>query len=248
MKTKLLTFIIVVLMLSCDKVEFQAPVLERYTFNMSFRIPDGTSKVPNCKNILPSSVEFTIRNDDNEVYTYESPLINNNGNWISDSEFTLPYGIYDIIGVELISDTDEVVYALPTLEDTEILHYADIILPISVELSENTMINGTAFCYDKLPIPENTISLDLGLEVEEVESLYMYVYSRECVSMLTVEIDAYRIPEITVFEVGFYEAGIPKVYTDLFIRVYDLDGFLIESHYVAPGQNNRVIKINPECD
>ena len=239
---------ILLMLSSCDDPnDIQVGTLRYHNLLFEFNVPDITSKVPNCKGTVPDGVSVTVVNDRDESFDYGGNIIVMGDRYIMDFSIYLPYGVYQVTDVTLTS-ADIPVYSLPSFEDKEVLHYADVILPLEVDLEEDTLISGKAFCYSPAEPPESELFIDLGIEAIELTSLYVYVSTYPCVSMFTVEIDAYRYPEVSMFESGLYEIAVPFEYTYMYIRAYDEEGVLVQSIYVDEENFDTVHLLDYECN
>lgn len=234
---------------SCSPDEIVFRPGERHTLSFDMQVPSQTSKVPTCKVGEPDRVAYSITNSRDEQYVYFADLLEIDGRYIS-QPIELTIGNYTINSIDLIRG-EQVFYSVPDQSDGTILHYANLILPFDFSMNDDVRINAKAFCYDVAPTPSVEGILQGGFEANRLGSLFFYVQDRECTAMVTVTIDAYRIPEVIIFSTGTYEVAIPQEYTSMSVRSYNSDGEEIGEPYEftadEPYNPQSLLIINNTC-
>lgn len=183
------------------------------------RIPTESSKVPSCKAGSPDTVIFRLVDATGVSREEKVPAEENNGLVTTLTPASLPIGQTTINEILLMNGNDTL-YAIPSETDFDLARYADATVPFEVEVAENTELTGSAFCYTQVTIdvPDEEL-VDGGFGTQRLQTLWIDVQG-ECIDILTVTIDAYRVLEIYPFQDGLYDIPIPENYSRMDIRAY----------------------------
>lgn len=183
------------------------------------RIPTETSKVPSCKAGSPDTVIFRLVDATGTSREESVPAEENNGLVTTSTPVSLPIGQSTINKILLMKGNDTL-YAVPSETDFDLARYADATVPFEVEVTENTELTGSAFCYtqETIDVPEEEL-VNGGFGTQRLQTLWIDVQG-ECIDIVTVTIDNYRVLEIFPFQDGLYDIPIPENYDQMDIRAY----------------------------
>ncbi|SDE63323.1 hypothetical protein SAMN05421636_106199 [Pricia antarctica] len=183
------------------------------------RIPSETSKVPSCKTGSPDTVIFRLVDATGTSREESVPAEENDGLVTTLTPASLPIGQSTINAILLMKGKDTL-YAIPSETDFDLARFADATVPFEVEVTENTELTGSAFCYTQEPIdvPEEEL-INGGFGTQRLQTLWIDIQG-ECIDIVTVTIDAYRVLEIYPFQDGLYDIPIPENYDQMEIRAY----------------------------
>ncbi len=114
-------------------------------------------------------------------------------------------------------------YAIPSENDFDLARFADATVPFEVEVTESTELTGSAFCYTQeiIDLPDEEL-VNAGFGTQRLQNLWIDVQG-ECIDIVTVTIDNFRVPEIFPFQDGLYDIPIPKYYDRMDTRAYTPD-------------------------
>ncbi len=183
------------------------------------RIPGENSKVPSCKTGSPDSVIFIMTDEIGTSHRESVPATETNGLVSTVIPAPMPLGQSTVNEILLMKGNDTL-YAIPGVNDFDLARYADITVPFEVEVTENTELTGGAFCYTKevINVPDDTL-VNGGFGTQRLQTLWIDVKG-ECIDIITVTIDAYRVLEIYPFQNGLYDIPIPENYNRMEVRAY----------------------------
>lgn len=183
------------------------------------RIPSETSKVPSCKTGSPDTVIFRLVDATGTSREESVPAVENDGLVTTLTPASLPIGLSTINEILLMKGKDTL-YAIPSETDFDLARYADATVPFEVEVSENTELTGSAFCYtqETIDLPEEEL-VNGGFGTQRLQTLWIDVQG-ECIDIVTVTIDNYRVLEIYPFQDGLYDIPIPENYSRMDIRAF----------------------------
>ncbi len=183
------------------------------------RIPSETSKVPSCKTGSPDTVIFRLVDATGTSREESVPAEENNGLVTTLTPASLPIGQSTINGILLMKGNDTL-YAIPSETDFDLARFADATVPFEVEVTENTELTGSAFCYtqETIDIPDEEL-VNGGFGTQRLQTLWIDVQG-ECIDIVTVTIDNNRVLEIYPFQDGLYDIPIPENYDQMDIRAY----------------------------
>lgn len=183
------------------------------------RIPTVGSKVPTCKSGSPDKVLFVITDSLGVTYNEVVPASENNGLVSTLTPAPMPYGKSTVEGIHLMKDSDTL-YSLPNENNLELIRFADTTVPFDVQVTNDTEFTGSAFCYTKqvIDVPDDAL-VDGGFGTQRLQTLWIDVQG-DCIDIITVTIDAYRVLEIYPFQDGLYDIPIPENYDRMDVRAY----------------------------
>ncbi len=183
------------------------------------RIPSETSKVPSCKTGSPDTVIFRLVDATGTSREESVPAEENDGLVTTLTPASLPIGLSTINEILLMKGKDTL-YAIPSETDFDLARFADATVPFEVEVTENTELTGSAFCYtqETIDVPEEEL-INGGFGTQRLQTLWIDIQG-ECIDIVTVTIDAYRVLEIFPFQDGLYDIPIPENYDQMEIRAY----------------------------
>lgn len=183
------------------------------------RIPTETSKVPACKAGSPDTVIFRLVDATGTSREESVPAVENNGLVTTLTPALLPVGQSTINEILLMKGKDTL-YAIPSETDFDLARFADATVPFDVEVIENIELTGSAFCYtqETIDIPEEEL-LNGGFGTQRLQTLWIDIQG-ECIDIVTVTIDNFRVLEIFPFQDGLYDIPIPENYDRMDIRAY----------------------------
>ncbi len=223
------------------------------------RIPSETSKVPSCKTGSPDAVIFKLVDATGTSREERVPAEENNGLVTTLTPASLPIGQSTINEILLMKGNDTL-YAIPSETDFDLARYADATVPFEVEVIENTELTGSAFCYTQevIDLPDEEL-VNGGFGTQRLQTLWIDVQG-ECIDIVTVTIDNYRVLEIYPFQDGLYDIPIPENYDRMDIRAYtpeyqsgvndfEVFTFTASDPYNADGvlNTNDLVKFSYDC-
>lgn len=183
------------------------------------RIPDENSKVPSCKEGTPDSVIFVMTDSDGVSHEESVPATESGGVVTTVEPAPMPLGQSTVNEILLMQGTDTL-YSIPNEDELDLARYADVTVPFQVEVTGNTELTGKAFCYNQqeIDVPEEEL-VDGGFGTQRLQTLWIDVEG-ECIDIITVTIDNYRVLEIYPFQDGLYDIPIPENYDRMDVRAY----------------------------
>ena len=183
------------------------------------RIPTVGSKVPTCKSGTPDKVLFVMTDSLGVTYNEAVPASENNGLVSTMTPAPMPYGKSTVEGIHLMKDNDTL-YSLPHENNLELIRFADTTVPFDVQVTNDTELTGSAFCYTKeeIDVPNDAL-VDGGFGTQRLQTLWIDIQG-ECIDIITVTIDTYRVLEIYPFQDGLYDIPIPENYNRMDVRAY----------------------------
>lgn len=200
--------------------EIEEPATQKFgLLSYSGKIPNGTSKVPSCKSGSPNTVIFKLIDATGVSREETVPATEDNGLVSTSTPVSIPLGQSTINEILLMNGNDTL-YAIPQESDFELARYADVTVPFEVEVTEKTELTGSAFCYTQkeIDLPDDVL-IDGGFGTQRLQTLWIDVQG-ECIDIITVTIDAYRVLEIYPFQDGLYDVPIPENYERMDVRAY----------------------------
>ena len=214
-------------------------------------VPGETSKVPTCKNGVPDIVAYSITNSRNEEQTYYTSLITlDEDRYATADAIRLPIGEYTLNSIDLIRE-QEILYSVPTTDEPILFNYANVILPININMNADVQISAKAFCYTQSPIPIADYLLESDLETNRLGSLFFYVTNPDCLERVEITIDDVVENIIMVDKAGLYEVAIPEVINYMFVESYDYEDVKRMIHmfdWAGPYRPSGVLMFETDCD
>ncbi len=249
---KKLILLLTIIILSCSKDDVKQ--LELWgSINFNGTIPSEFSKVPTCKDGTPTKLTYNIRQSDGYLWILEAGVTENNGTITTTEEVRLPFGTHTVEEI-YVSDDTEILYALPNEDELDLLRYSDVTTPFNILVDGDSNLSGTMLCYTPQELPEGIFGG--AFDAVRLETLWFYPES-ECVDHVTIEVDAYRILDVFIYETGIpYEVAFPEEYNLMYVRAYS-NGVLMQSFLFNQANPYNpdgiigaedVIVIDPDCN